>query len=87
MHYAGVKETKREFTIHDIVSSAFLWLATECQVLNIKLYVEKNVYQLETNCFKPIQGHIKKQGCFKISLFQSLSNQFVYHFSLYLFIT
>lgn len=60
MYYAGVKETKREFTIHDTASSAFLWLATECQVLNTKLYVEKNVYQLKTNYFKPIQGRIKK---------------------------
>lgn len=60
MHYAGVKETKREFTIHDTAFSAFLWFAIECQLLNTKLYVEKNVYQLKTNYFKPIHGHITK---------------------------
>lgn len=53
MHYAGVKETKGEFTIHDIAFSAFLWLAIECQLLNTKLYVEKNVYQLKTNYLNP----------------------------------
>lgn len=65
MHYAGVKETKREFTIHDAAFSAFLWLAIECQLLNTELYVEKNMYQLKTNYFKPIQKHVKKQGCFR----------------------
>lgn len=43
MHYAGVKETKREFTIHDAAFSAFLWLAIECQLLSTELYVEKNI--------------------------------------------
>lgn len=80
MHYAGVKETKREFTIHDIAFSAFLWLAIECQLLNTKLYVEKNVYQLKTNYFKTIQGHIKKQGCFKNRLFLFHSGLFLYYF-------
>lgn len=87
MHYAGVKETKREFTIHDIAFSAFLWLAMECQLLNTKLYVEKNVYQLKTNYFKPIQGHIKKQGCSKVRLFQPYSDLFLDYFSFYLLIT
>lgn len=89
MHYAGVKETKREFTIHDIAFSAFLWLAIECQLLNTKLYVEKNVYQLKTNYFKTIQGHIKKQGCFKNRLFLFHSGLFLYYFFFlsYLFIT
>lgn len=54
MHYAGVKETKREFAIHDAAFSAFLWLAIECQLLKTELYVEKNMYQLKTNYLKPI---------------------------------
>lgn len=87
MHYAGVKETKREFTIHDIAFSAFLWLAIECRLLNTKLYVEKNVYQLKTNYFKPIQGHVKKQGWFNVRLFQPHSDLFLDYFSPYLLIT
>lgn len=60
MHYAGVKETKREFTIHDAAFSAFLWL------LNTELYVAKNMYQLKTNYLKSIQKHVKQQGCFRL---------------------
>lgn len=35
MHYAGVKESRREFTIHDIASPAFSWLTIQSQFLTL----------------------------------------------------